>query len=589
MGRREQVSEARLQVALEAAARWRERTPDRAKSQERYLAEGPARADTPDRTAKFQARERLRARANPTAAIENFPVVLERQIGPTLDFTSYPPDEEARRAGMPVARILEMPERGVIPEGFGTGFLVSPQLLITNHHVFGSLAEASGCGANFLHEYRAGGLHLGPIFELDPDAFFLSDSNLDFALVAVKPQAPDARLDSFKFIRLIGTEGKILVGHPISIIQHPRGGPKQYVTTQNKLLDILEEQGFVHYSSDTLRGSSGSPAFNKYWEIVALHHSGVPLMQSGKIMAKDGRPWDQSTMSDDEVMWVANEGIRISRIVQHLSQLRLVDANKAALLANLLRTTADPLLTEGAQMTTPPTLTPPPAGAGHVTINVAGNATMFINSGGLTSTVPSPIPEGPPTTALPSAPGAAVLERQIRFDMNYRKRRGYDPRFLPGTEIPLPTALVRDAELLKGEDRKPLLLKYHHFSLVMNRHRRLVMWTAVNVDYSPERKSTRNRQEFGTDRWVPDPRIPAECQIWDEDFYKPATKIDRGHIVVRELGHVPLDELHSAARSLQPGQAQGPMGGAGSPHHRPNRCRRQSRIDLRRACVGQRE
>jgi endonuclease G len=91
-------------------------------------------------------------------------------------------------------------------------------------------------------------------------------------------------------------------------------------------------------------------------------------------------------------------------------------------------------------------------------------------------------------------------------------------------------------EIYKDPDNpnEPLLLKYHHFSLVMNKKRRLQMWSAVNVDYSEERRDGRSRKEFGTDKWINDPRIPLKSQITDEEFYKPAGKIDRGHIVRRE-------------------------------------------------------
>ena len=79
----------------------------------------------------------------------------------------------------------------------------------------------------------------------------------------------------------------------------------------------------------------------------------------------------------------------------------------------------------------------------------------------------------------------------------------------------------------------PLVLKYHHYSLVMNANRRLQMWSAVNVDYTPS-KRRKERKEFGTDTWIPDPRIAGEDQIQDQELYDPAKKFDRGHIVRRD-------------------------------------------------------
>ena len=81
---------------------------------------------------------------------------------------------------------------------------------------------------------------------------------------------------------------------------------------------------------------------------------------------------------------------------------------------------------------------------------------------------------------------------------------------------------------------EPFVLKYHHYSLVMNKKRRLQMWSAVNVDYTEERRDGRTREALGTDKWIPDPRIPIKFQLTDPEFYQPAGNIDRGHIVRRE-------------------------------------------------------
>ena len=524
MERKERVKQSRIRFAEKAAARWREREPLRSGAQVRYAEGGPRNADTPSRSAQFVGREELRRVRNLEAAAAGYVVAKERQIGPTLDFTSYPPDEEARGAGRPVARIVELPQPGILPDGFGTGFLVSPTLLLTNHHVLPTLAEARGVGANFLHEHRSSGLNRGPIFALEPDTFYLSDPDLDFALVAVRPVGDDGTsLSAFRSLPLIATTGKILVGHPVSIIQHPNGGPKQYATTQNKLLDVLET-GFVHYSTDTMPGSSGSPAFNVHWELIALHHSGVPMMQNGRILRRDGTPWDAS-MSDDDIQWVANEGVRVSGIVQHLAAVQLPDADQARLLQGLLLRSQDPLEGEVVSPASPrAAVVAREVATSGITINVAGHAYMTF------AAAPAPVPAAlllQATNGSGAAAPAPVAEKKLRFDPDYKKRKGYDDKFL-GDQIPAPTVTTE----LNGRMMKPL--HYHHFTIVMNKARRLAHWSAVNVDYTPSLKGTMSRKDFGTDTWVPDPRIPSEQQIQDPDFYKPATKIDRGHVVRRE-------------------------------------------------------
>jgi endonuclease G len=82
------------------------------------------------------------------------------------------------------------------------------------------------------------------------------------------------------------------------------------------------------------------------------------------------------------------------------------------------------------------------------------------------------------------------------------------------------------------------VIPYYHYSLVMNQDRRLLVWAASNVDYSTEMRGfTKTRKEYGGENWRLDPRVSLASpglQIEDADFYAPAKKIDRGHIVRRE-------------------------------------------------------
>src|SRR5262249_47766289 len=96
------------------------------------------------------------------------------------------------------------------------------------------------------------------------------------------------------------------------------------------------------------------------------------------------------------------------------------------------------------------------------------------------------------------------------------------------------------------------LLKYHHYSLVMNQARRLQMWSAVNVDYTASKRRLQ-RADFGTDTWVPDPRIPGQLQIQDPELYGPAKKFDCGHIVRRDdtaWGDTQQEEIYANSDSF---------------------------------------
>jgi endonuclease G len=139
-----------------------------------------------------------------------------------------------------------------------------------------------------------------------------------------------------------------------------------------------------------------------------------------------------------------------------------------------------------------------------------------------------------PAAAPASAPGSAapVGFEAISIDPDYGNREGYDPEFLGGENlrVPLPSlspaqkalaARVEGAE--PGED--PHELRYHHFSVVMNRARRLAFFTAVNID-----GRLRKPVDRAADRWVLDPRLGPDAQVGNEWYGRP---FDRGHLVRR--------------------------------------------------------
>ncbi len=129
-----------------------------------------------------------------------------------------------------------------------------------------------------------------------------------------------------------------------------------------------------------------------------------------------------------------------------------------------------------------------------------------------------------------------AVEKKERFDENYNDRKGYDEGFIPGFRVPLPTVVKeRDKELYKNFGASvPYVVPYHHYSLVMNKNRRMVMWTAANVDYNPKFRDDRQRADLGNGAWRLDKRIPAKYQIQASEFYDPATLVDKGHIVRRD-------------------------------------------------------
>jgi endonuclease G len=159
-------------------------------------------------------------------------------------------------------------------------------------------------------------------------------------------------------------------------------------------------------------------------------------------------------------------------------------------------------------------------------IHFHGPVTIHIHDGGPGDAIDA--------ASVVDAEGARLFEKKQTFDPDYDGRPGYDADFL-GVQVPAPTVRVeRSREMLTGFDGKPLVLAYHHYSLAVNKHRRFAMWTAANVDYSPEMRGDETRADFGDDGWRRDARVPAGYQVDDRDFYRPARRIDRGHLVRRD-------------------------------------------------------
>jgi endonuclease G, mitochondrial len=315
-----------LPAAKSAALNWQKRTKEREKASRNLEAGKTIAADTPERVQKrlvHLSEVALKSPAPISSAdaetlVKSF--ALERIIG-SDDLMDINMLELALAVSRFVGRInIRSSSKRTI--GYGTGFMVSPRLLLTNNHVFPAPGDAAPSLVEFDYQLdRFGRLLPVRSFCLEPETFFITSPQLDFTLVAVHPMAEDnTELKHFAWLHLIGAEGKILIGDPVNIIQHPGGAPKHIAFRNNRLLDLFDI--YEHYETDSEPGSSGSPVFNDQWEVVALHHSGVPKMKDGQLIAKDGSVWKDG-MDPSQLEWVANEGIRISRLISSIQQQAL--------------------------------------------------------------------------------------------------------------------------------------------------------------------------------------------------------------------------------------------------------------------------
>lgn len=180
----------------------------------------------------------------------------------------------------------------------GTGFLVTGDLLVTNHHVITSRAAAAGATVQFNYQKTVDGRDAEmEELPLDPEVFFATSAADDCTIVKVTGE-PSARWGAIEL-----EPARIQADARVNIIQHPGGDQKQLSFFHN--LVVFVGDGRVQYLTDTLPGSSGSPVFDKDWKLVALHHSGGWILEPGT-----------------KEHFYRNEGIHVDRVIDVIRSAR---------------------------------------------------------------------------------------------------------------------------------------------------------------------------------------------------------------------------------------------------------------------------
>jgi endonuclease G, mitochondrial len=327
-----QAEKAELSQARAASERYRSTAPERARIERLQKEEDCRIIDSHD---QVQARvgRLIKAGQVPmealTAAVSGDPKVethrfYERVIAATNDLQPVNFLPRGARAARRIARI-SIRNNG---RPFGTGSLVSPHLLMTNNHVLPDIETAEQCVAEFNCEIDLDMKNASiASYEIDPSRLFVTNEHLDYTLVALEG-GPDGRApgDEFGWSTLIEEQGKIVTGEPVNIVGHPMGRAKEMSIRHNLLQNQVDD--FLHYTTDTEPGNSGSPVFNDQWEMVALHHAGVPSTDdAGNLLKSDGSIWRESD-GEGALHWVANEGARVSVILRDLKGRQFDDQQR---------------------------------------------------------------------------------------------------------------------------------------------------------------------------------------------------------------------------------------------------------------------
>ena len=213
---------------------------------------------------------------------EAFERVL-RQASPFFDVDAF-----LTRLGEVSAQVC----RVSLPSGrdtlFGTGFLVGPVSVMTNHHVLEPLIDGGldPAAVAFQFDYKTVG---GTVLSRGTEVRLADDwrihhspkTELDYAVVKIERPMGDEPVgehpvDGTDTRGWVDPDDEVTVeeGAPLMILQHPAARPLKLALEMNGVISVTDER--IRHRVNTEGGSSGSPCFDTDWTLVGLHSSGDP-------------------------------------------------------------------------------------------------------------------------------------------------------------------------------------------------------------------------------------------------------------------------------------------------------------------------
>jgi endonuclease G len=121
--------------------------------------------------------------------------------------------------------------------------------------------------------------------------------------------------------------------------------------------------------------------------------------------------------------------------------------------------------------------------------------------------------------------------KTLRPVAEYDDREGYAPNFLgTAARVPLPRLNDEQRDDAAGVSDGGVELKYHHFSVVQSKKRRMCFFSACNIDGAKTSKAAKR-----SNVWRYDPRIATKFQLIDECYGNENEGLfSRGHMTRRE-------------------------------------------------------
>jgi hypothetical protein len=244
-----------------------------------------ARAFNPknDSLREFARQYGLESTGKTTQELERLIVAANENLDP-VQLRQWIFEAETRVCRMEISTPLGMK--------FGTGFLIAPAIVMTNHHVLNEVIAKEvapdnvicrfdykrtlartverGLECRLAADWLIDRSETGPLDEPTSD-------QLDYAVVQLSAELPGAAdRESVRGYYQLANPPVPAENAALFIMQHPSARAAELAMDTQAVIGPNNAKTRIRYRTNTEAGSSGSPCFTAKFELTALHHSGDP-------------------------------------------------------------------------------------------------------------------------------------------------------------------------------------------------------------------------------------------------------------------------------------------------------------------------
>lgn len=414
-------------------------------------------------------------------------------------------------------------------EWVGTGWLVKPDIVVTNRHVAQTFGRKRGdtfvFKSSFLGPISANIDFLEEFDNFDSNEMVLKEilhiedeDGPDYAFLRVEPKAGNLAAPIDLNLKPINPDQFVaVIGYPARDSRIPEQDVMLRIfgdvfdkkrLAPGQLMDPVN--GLLQHDCSTLGGNSGSVVLDlNSGQAVGLHFAGTYL--------------------------TANFAVPAQRIAEQLDKLSRPAHVVAPAPAPVARPESSQAVAAAPQSPTVQPVQPviaAPTGTASISCVIPIRLNIEIGGPQLAVTaqaqpaIQAPAPAQSVGGVLDAEESEIITEAPPR---DYSNRKGFDEDFLGnGLRVPMPAVEREKLEVVEFQEngKSSSVLKYQHFSVVMHRTRRMCFFSAVNIDGKLSKRTVRGG-------WLFDTRIPSSLQIKGECYGNPP-KYSRGHMTRRE-------------------------------------------------------